>query len=272
MSNFENMKLLIQEISGTGERTMAISKSFLEFTGSLEEGVFLSQVIYFSDKSSRSDGYFWKSYDEWKEHTFMTEYTLRKQVKALKEKGYLETALKKAYGAPTLHYKFNMEKFTEDFIPFLRNRRIDSLNSQNGNFDIAESLTKSTTKITNNLKDMVDSEESTERSNIDIQFEEWWNIYGRKTQKPKALTAFKRIVKKHGYEQLKKDTETYIGNYTGDPKYKPYPATFLNGYNPDDERFIVNNSYNNNNTQQNQTAIYQKEVKVEDLYNGGEWD
>ena len=32
------------------------------------------------------------------------------------------------------------------------------------------------------------------------------------------------------------------------------------------------NLYNNNNTQQTQTAIYQKEVKVEDLYNGGEWD
>ena len=57
---------------------------------------------------------------------------------------------------------------------------------------------------TNNIKDMVDSEESTERSNVEIQFEEWWNIYGRKTQKPKALTAFKRIVKKYGYEQLKK--------------------------------------------------------------------
>ena len=32
------------------------------------------------------------------------------------------------------------------------------------------------------------------------------------------------------------------------------------------------NLYNNNNTQQTQTAIYQKEVKVEDLYNGGIWE
>ena len=78
MSNFETTKILIQEMSGTGERTLAISKSFLEFTGSLEGGVFLSQVIYFSDKSSRSDGYFWKTYDEWKDHTFMTEYSIRK--------------------------------------------------------------------------------------------------------------------------------------------------------------------------------------------------
>ena len=115
---------------------------------------------------------------------------------------------------------------------------------------------------------MVDSEESTERSNVEIQFEEWWNIYGRKTQKPKALTAFKRIVKKYGYEQLKKDTETYVGNYTGDPKYKPYPTTFLNGYNPDDERFIVNNSYNNNNTQQNQTATQYQPVNIDSIFGG----
>ena len=60
MSNFEQMKELIAAMSGTGENVLAVNKSYLEFMGSLEGGVFLSQLIFFSDKSKRTDGYFYR--------------------------------------------------------------------------------------------------------------------------------------------------------------------------------------------------------------------
>lgn len=118
------------------------------------------------------------------------------------------------------------------------------------------------------------SEKSESASVIEQQFEEWWNLYDKKTQKKKAITAFKKVVKQYGYENLKTNTETFMRNFKGEKQYQPYPSTFLNNYHPEDELFKVNNNNNsiNNTTQSHPGASQYKEVDTQALYSGGEWE
>lgn len=123
--------------SFAGEKNiLAIPKSFIRFCDEdLYIGLFLSQIIYLSDKGSREDGFIYKSNKEWKEDYFLSDYAIRKARKYLEEKGIIETKLIKANGAPTTHYKLNKEKFTELFMKFLQNKE----GSSNGFVEINES-------------------------------------------------------------------------------------------------------------------------------------
>jgi len=171
--------------SFAGEKNiLAIPKSFIRFCDEdLYIGLFLSQIVYLSDKGSREDGYIYKSNKEWKEDYFLSDYAIRKAKKYLEDKGIIETKLIKANGAPTTHYRLNREKFTKLFMEFLQdkegssngfveindssnnmdsskstngfevdesNNNIDSLKSTNGIVESNETLTEITTEINNN--------------------------------------------------------------------------------------------------------------------------
>jgi len=212
-------------------------------------------------------GYCWASNSYFASLYKVSTVSISKWVKQLIEKGYIESVMKYREGTKEIEYRYltivqgGIKEKLNTYETNVKEGIKEKLNTP-----IKEKFKDNNTLInnTNNIKDMVDSEKSTV-SLIDEQFEEWWNIYGRKVQKPKALTAFTKVVKKHTYEQLKKDTEIYIGNYTGDPKFKPYPATFLNGYNPDDERFN-NNLYLDNTTNAHQGVSQYKPINEKDLF------
>jgi hypothetical protein len=173
--------------SFAGEKNiLAIPKSFIRFCDKdLYIGLFLSQIIYLSDKGNREDGYIYKSNKEWKEDYFLSDYAIRKAKKYLEEKDIIKTKLIKANGAPTTHYKLNTKKFTELFMKFLQNKEgtsngfveindssdsmesskstngfetdnpsdsMDSLKSTNGIVESNETLTEITTEINNNKK------------------------------------------------------------------------------------------------------------------------
>jgi len=173
--------------SFAGEKNiLAIPKSFIRFCDEdLYIGLFLSQIIYLSDKGSREDGFIYKSNKEWKEDYFLSDYAIRKAKKYLEDKGIIETKLIKANGAPTTHYKLNRETFTKLFIKFLEEKEdtqngfveindssdsmesskstngfetdnpsnnMDSLKSTNGIVETNETLTEITTEINNNKK------------------------------------------------------------------------------------------------------------------------
>lgn len=103
---------LITRLSGSGN-ILAVPRMFCEMTGSLESGVLLSQIIYWADKGSDPDGWFYKSYIEWYQDSFLSEYQVRKGVRAFEKAGLLETKLKKVQGSPTLHYRVNKRVFSE---------------------------------------------------------------------------------------------------------------------------------------------------------------
>ena len=144
------MKLLIATYSGN-ERHITIPKIYLELTNDYPTAALLNQMIFWSDKTKRRDGFFYKTYKEWEEETFLSEYQVRRASKVLKELGFLETKLKKANGSPTLHYKLDMVVLSESIVKKLKNR--NQTNSRNDNEVYEESLTVDDTVNDNSRKD-----------------------------------------------------------------------------------------------------------------------
>ena len=64
MSNFDYINEIITAFSGN-KRNIVIPKLYLEITDDYPTAAFLNQLVFWSDKSKRKDGYFYKKYDEW---------------------------------------------------------------------------------------------------------------------------------------------------------------------------------------------------------------
>ncbi|MGG3233226.1 DnaD domain protein [Priestia flexa] len=137
---------IISELTGQNN-VITLNVAFVDFTGDLESGLFLSQVIYWADRAKRTDGFFYKTDDEWNDEIKLTKYGVRKSRKKLEELGILETKVKKANGNPTVHYKLDKKRFVELFISFLRNRKNQIANTKEGSFENEISLTDTTTDI-----------------------------------------------------------------------------------------------------------------------------
>lgn len=148
MSNYEAITRLIRTFAGK-DNVIGIPRAFIRFMGSLQGGALLSQLIYWSDKGGREDGWFYKTYQEWSEDIGLSEYEVRKWAKAMGEKGlgFLETRVMKANGSPTVHYRLDMQKLSESFLQFLRN---EDGKTQERNAKISDSLTETTSEITTN--------------------------------------------------------------------------------------------------------------------------
>ncbi|MEK4024447.1 DnaD domain-containing protein [Sporosarcina sp. FSL W7-1283] len=145
MSTYQEVRHILSQVSGH-DRIVTIPKLYIELTGSLPEAILLNQIVFYSDKSSRKDGFFYKKYEEWAEEICLTERQVRHATKKLKEKQLIETKLLKANGAPTVHYKLlfdNLVKWilTKGKNGILQNVRMDSDKT-------SETLTEITTEIT----------------------------------------------------------------------------------------------------------------------------
>ena len=138
MGNYDDIKSVISTFSGT-ERHITVPRVYLELLGDFNTAAFLNQLIFWSDKTRRSDGYFYKTYIEWNEELLLSEYQVRRSAKTLKEKGFIDTKLKRANGSPTLHYKVNMDKLSESILKKLKNR--NSTNLRNDTEVSSDSLT-----------------------------------------------------------------------------------------------------------------------------------
>ena len=128
MGNYDDIKNVISTFSGT-ERHITVPRVYLEMLGDFNTAAFLNQMIFWSDKTRRKDGYFYKTYTEWNEELLLSEYQVRRSAKILKEKGFIDTKLKKANGSPTLHYKVNMDKLSESILNKLKNRNQTNLSN-----------------------------------------------------------------------------------------------------------------------------------------------
>lgn len=131
--------------------------AFVRYTGSLDCAVFLSQIIYWTDRSE--DGWFYKSYPEWEIEICLSEYEIRKNCRLLKNKGILVTKLKKVNGAPVVHYRLNEGIFSESILKFLQNPICKDSES---NLELVKNAIR--TNLTN-----LDTEKTSESINKDYQ-------------------------------------------------------------------------------------------------------
>jgi len=136
---------IVQSITGE-KNVLAVPREFIKLTGDLPSGVFLAQLVYWSDKGSRNDGFIYKTSKEWQEEIFLTDYSLRKSRNILESLGILETKTKKANGNPTVHYKLNREAFINRLFEI---QQKENENTTEGNYKFNESLTETTPQTTN---------------------------------------------------------------------------------------------------------------------------
>jgi hypothetical protein len=88
---------------------LAIPRIFITITGSLALASLLSQLLYWSDRAKRKDGFVYKSARDWHLEVGASEYAVDK----FNRLPYIETRVKKANGCPTTHYRINFEKLAE---------------------------------------------------------------------------------------------------------------------------------------------------------------
>lgn len=147
MDNRQYFHSLIVSYSGQ-QRTINIPVLYLEIFEEYNVAVILNQLIYWSDKSKRTDGYFYKSYKEWEEEVFLSQYQVKKAIDKLKKIDLVETKLKKSNGTPTLHYKINKENLTDWIMKKLNNGLSKNLinDYQKTSYSLTENTTENTTE------------------------------------------------------------------------------------------------------------------------------
>ncbi|ARK25978.1 hypothetical protein SporoP37_15735 [Sporosarcina sp. P37] len=151
MSAYSEVRHILAQVSGH-DRVVTIPKLYIELTGSLAEAILLNQIVFYSDKSSRTDGYFYKKYEEWAEEICLTERQVRHATKKLKEKELIETKLLKANGAPTVHYKLRFDNLVNWILTKGKNGILHNvgMDSDKTSETLTESTTESTTDNNNN--------------------------------------------------------------------------------------------------------------------------
>lgn len=136
----------IRELSGN-EANISIPRVYISFCGGdLNQAAVLSQLVFWSGRSSRKDGWFYKRHEQLAEELCFTVDQVRYALKKLKSRlgDSLLTERKKADGIPTVHYKFNEDKLMGMVFPAEEETvNSDSVNLPNGNGNITESIRES---------------------------------------------------------------------------------------------------------------------------------
>jgi hypothetical protein len=132
------------------ENTIVVRRSFVQFTGTLEAGMLLSQLLYWTPKSTMN-GWIAKTDDDFSNELCLTQYAVRKARSELEKCGILETKLKKFNGAPTVHYRLDLDALQRKWISWIQ--KTDFAKTQNGSCENAKSITETTAEITPEIID-----------------------------------------------------------------------------------------------------------------------
>jgi hypothetical protein len=103
---------------------------FVQLVGNHAAAWLLSQILYWSDRTSDPDGWFYKSFDDWKQEGCLSRAQIeralhgdprtRKSRLTLAELG-VETKVKRAPdGSPTTHYRIDRDVFLSKLVAFLQ--------------------------------------------------------------------------------------------------------------------------------------------------------
>lgn len=109
----KNINKQILSLFSGQQSIITIPKIYITLTGSHSLALVLNQCIFWSDKSSLKDGWFYKDYQEWFDETHIPERTLRRRFDKLEENGWIITKVKKVGSLNKKHIHPNIEKITD---------------------------------------------------------------------------------------------------------------------------------------------------------------
>lgn len=116
MSYQQYVFALIAKIGGSKDKAV-VDPTLCKFMGNLQGGVFLSQLLYWSDKGKNKA--FYKTYKEWEDEIFLSKYEVNKAASKCVEMGFLKTWVQKAEGNPTVHYLMLQDEFIDLILKFV---------------------------------------------------------------------------------------------------------------------------------------------------------
>lgn len=86
-------------------RPQAYDVALARYLGSINAAVVFHQLSFWSDKSARNDGWFWKSSLDIQYETGLTDKQIRGAITKLKREELIEVRVMRALGAPTRHFR-----------------------------------------------------------------------------------------------------------------------------------------------------------------------
>ena len=119
MGNHDSIKQLVSKYSGQAN-IITIPRIYLDLLeGDYPAAALLNQIVYWSDKSKLPGGWFYHSRLEWLSELCLTYFQIKRATKKLLDNHWIECHVKRANGAPTTHYRVNMDKLTTAINKFL---------------------------------------------------------------------------------------------------------------------------------------------------------
>ena len=155
MKNQQRITALIKSVSGQAN-ILTIPRIYISLLcGKIEAALLLSQCVYWSDRTTKPQGWFYKSYKEWEDEIGLSQFRVKNAANELKELGILETKLKRANRAPTIHYRVNISLLTDAIIKFIDNQETaqsDYEETQQTDYqETPQTLTETTTETTTEI-------------------------------------------------------------------------------------------------------------------------
>jgi hypothetical protein len=120
------VKKILKELTGQAQ-FLTIPRPFVAMTGDHVCALFLSQIIYWSERTSDPEGWFYKTHEEWAEELCLTPYQVRRATEKLARLGVQSKVRKLKGQGPKLHYRLDDERFTKAFIEYLNNKETSLL-------------------------------------------------------------------------------------------------------------------------------------------------
>jgi len=95
---------IIREFAGQ-RNTITFSRAFFKLTGDIPSALLLSELVFWTGKGAKEEGWIWKTDREIQDELCLSRYQCRKARKDLESQGLIENKIKKAFGNPTVHYR-----------------------------------------------------------------------------------------------------------------------------------------------------------------------
>ena len=100
-NSFRRQNLSHVKILAESSYRVVVPRLFLKVTGDWMLASMLAQLLFWSERAVRRDGFVYKSSNDWREEVGATDYEVRK----FKKLPFIETIIKRANGSPTTHYR-----------------------------------------------------------------------------------------------------------------------------------------------------------------------
>lgn len=126
MSKYKNIKTLLKHLIGN-ENTISNNILFIDFTGSIEKGQYLSQLYYWSNRTKIPGGWIAKRHEDWYQEIRVKAHSIRRFSKEFSRRGFLEMKLKKFDGVTMPHYKVDQDVLIDQLLTFCKGNKLSTL-------------------------------------------------------------------------------------------------------------------------------------------------